>query len=95
MERLSRRSFTRRVIAASLLPALTVRSPAQTNPPAPGGPEKVAGYTPDAEDRAAMNRFLADQEKGLVPLRATPLPNDLAPATVFRSLSPTTRSRRP
>jgi hypothetical protein len=95
MERLSRRSFTRRVVAVTLLPTLTGRAQSQKEPPVPAGPEKVAGYTPDAADREAMDRFLADQEKALAPLRAVPLSNDLSPATVFHALSTASRSRRP
>jgi hypothetical protein len=95
MERLSRRSFTRRVVAAALLPTLTARSQSEKEPRVPAGPDTVAGYTPDGTEREAMNKFLSDQEKALAPLRATPLANDLAPAIVFHTISPASRSRRP
>jgi len=85
LERISRRSFARRIAAVSLLPVLVSPSRPQVETPSVVLPEKVAGYTPDAPERAAMARFLEDQEKALAPLRARALPNDLAPATVFRS----------
>ena len=83
MQTLSRRNFARRLAAASLLPVLASPSRAQTE--TPSLPATVAGYTPDATEREAMAKFLADQEKSLAPLRAVTLPNDLAPATVFRA----------
>jgi len=94
MERLSRRTFTRRVAAASLLPVLTSPSRPQAKAAPVGLPDTVAGYRPGAVEREAMARFLDDQEKALAPLRSRALPNDLAPATVFRS-TPSPASLKP
>jgi hypothetical protein len=83
MPRISRRDFTRRIAAVSLLPVLTSPSAPQSESPPSAFPEKVAGYTPSPAEREAMSRFLAEQEKMLAPLRTVELPNDLAPVTVF------------
>jgi hypothetical protein len=86
MERISRRSFTRRVAAVSLLPVLAARSRAQIGPPPLPGPDAIAGYIPDDAEREAMNRFIAEQEKEFATVRAIVLSNDAAPATVFRTM---------
>jgi hypothetical protein len=83
MERISRRTFARRLTALPFLPAIVARGQDQqpTIPQATSG--TIAGYAPTDDERAAMRRFLARQEELLTPLRKQALPNDLAPASVF------------
>ena len=86
MNTLTRRTFGKRILAATALPLM--KSPAyEPQSPESGAkvPDVIAGYTLTPEDRQLAARFLATHEKNLSALRENDLPNGLAPNFIFAS----------
>jgi hypothetical protein len=85
MNKLTRRTFGKRVLAAGALPLLKLEL--QTSNPEPQIiiPDKLAGYKLSAEEKLLATKFLTTQEKNMAPLRERDLPNSLAPSFVFAS----------
>jgi hypothetical protein len=82
MEKLSRRTFGKYLLAATTLPLTVPQAQApsterQTFPPI------IAGYTLTAEEKRLAEKFFATHEKNMASLRARDLPNALAPALFF------------
>ena len=91
MNKLTRRTFGKRLLATSSLPFINLPSYAeQTANPELAIPDTIAGYKLTAEDKQLAGRFLANHEKNMSALREKELPNSLAPAFMFAS--PRTKS---
>ena len=84
MNKLTRRTFGKRILATGVLPLLPQRSHAQTEATALI-PPAIAGYKPTAEERALTEKYLSTHEKNFSSLRERDLPNSLAPFFVVTS----------
>ena len=89
MHSLSRRLFTKQLLAASILPFAQSypqdRGAAETQSPSPFIPDSVAGHKllPDEQQLAA--KYVSALEKKLKTLRNNELPNNLPPAIFYAS----------
>ncbi len=89
MDKLTRRTFGKHLLAASTLPLINLPSSAQeTTNPETTVPDTIAGYRLTPEDKQLALKFLANHEKNMLPLREKELPNSLAPAFIFASPLP-------
>jgi len=95
VNKLSRRTFGKRILAASAVPLLRLEPlPGQTETtPSPIVPDAIAGYKLTAEDKQLAVKFLSTHEKNMSALREKDLLNSLAPNFIFAS--PTTNEKRP
>jgi len=86
MRPVSRRLFTKQLLAASVLP-LAKSYPQETHSSEIRAslhvPDSIAGYTLTADDKELAAKFLSDHDNKLNSLRGTGLPNSLAPAILF------------
>lgn len=86
MNKLSRRTFGKRILAASALPLLKYPVPEQQTPaPVAVVPDTIAGYKLTQEDKQLAAKFLSTHEKNMAALRERDLPNSLAPNFLFAS----------
>lgn len=91
MNKLSRRVFGKRLLAAGALPLLDFQvSKSQTgsHEGTIATPDAIAGYTLSGEEKELVSKFLATHEKNMSALRTTDLPNSLPPDFIFASPGP-------
>ena len=78
MKTISRRAFARTLITAAVIPPVAAATQTvQQTPQITASP--VGGYLPTAEEQRLMDKFLADHEARMAPLRERRLGNDLSP----------------
>ena len=88
MNKLTRRTFSKRLLATSTLPLINLPSfAAQTANPEPAVhiPDTIAGYKLTPEEKQLAIKFLTNHEKNMSALREKELPNNLAPHFIFTS----------
>lgn len=88
MNRLSRRSFGKKLLAAgafSLIEHPPILSQTSNPEPVIDLPDSIAGYTLSVEDKQLASKFLMNHEKNMKALRETDLPNNLPPDFIFSS----------
>ncbi len=93
MGSMTRRDFTRHVLAAGFLPVTTGIIQQEKSETSPSLPDAIAGYTLTPEDKTLAAKFLAAHEKAMAPLRATDLPNSLVPSFVYRVEPPASKRK--
>ncbi len=77
MQKVSRRTFTRHLLAAGLLPSTAILARTEHNPDE--SPTKAAGYTMTDTETGLAKTFLVNHNKNMESLRTRDLPNSLAP----------------
>jgi hypothetical protein len=86
MEKLSRRTFSRYLLAATTLPLKSAEAsplPQISSATNPTIPDIIAGYRLTADDKRLAEKFFAMHEKNMASLRERELPSALAPAFLF------------
>lgn len=86
--KLTRRSFQKRLLAAGALPFLA--SPLDEVQE----PATIAGYTPSAEEQALVASFLHAHNARMMGLQNEDLPNSLVPAVTFSCPVPQKKQAR-
>jgi hypothetical protein len=96
MHILSRRSFSKFLLAATTLPMARIQLPTtqvdQTPLSAPAIPDSIAGRALNHDERALVAKFLTHHDEQMAPLRKMSLPNSLSPN--FRFASPEIKHAR-
>ena len=91
MRSISRRTFTKQLLAASAIPLAGSSGQEihtdQIRDFVPPVPDSIAGYTLTAEDKQLVRKYIVNHEVHLLSLRGIELPNSVPPAITFCTLS--------